>query len=282
MNTRSQLEIERNIAIHDRIARQYDARHGEIFNDVEQGRLRAALSLAVSMVETNRPTLTALDVGCGSGNLSRHLLDLGLQVVAADVSQGFLDLVAYRFSGKPIKTVRLNGLDLSNIPSASCEVVAAYSVLHHIPDYLAAVTEMARVCAPGGVIFLDHELTAEFWLGDPVYDQFKAEASRFDWRKYLILSNYVARIRRILNPRYANEGDIHVWPDDHIEWSKIDKCLSDAGFDCVHSKDYLLSRKLYRQPVYDRYADRCTDMRNRVCKKRNGAHAFATSHGDGC
>jgi ubiquinone/menaquinone biosynthesis C-methylase UbiE len=267
----SQLEIKRNIAIHDRIALQYEAKHGEIFNDVEQGRLQSALSSALSLVQTNSPNLMALDVGCGSGNLSRHLLDLGLQVVAADVSQGFLDLVEHRFSGKPIKTIRLNGRDLSNVTSASYDFVAVYSVLHHIPDYLAAIKEMARICTPGGVIYLDHEPTDEFWAGDSVYEQFKSEALRFDWRKYLIWSNYVGKIRRISNPRYANEGDIHVWPDDHIEWWKIEKILSDAGFDCVHSKDYLLYRKLYRQPVYDQYVNRCTDMRNRVYRRRISA-----------
>ena len=268
MNTRSEFEIERNIAIHDRIARKYDERHGEIFNDIEQARLRATLHLALSLVETGKVTFSALDVGCGSGNLTRHFLDLGLQVVAADVSQGFLDLVEHRFSGKPIKTIKLNGRDLSNVPSASFDLVAAYSVLHHIPDYLAVIEEMARVCAPGGVIFLDHELTERFWAGDPIYDKFKKAATRFDWRKYLTFSNYLAGIRRIFNPRYANEGDIHVWPDDHIEWSKIDYCLSDAGFDCVHSEDYLLARKLYRQDVYSQYVGRCTDMRARVYRKR--------------
>ena len=268
MNTRSQLEIDRNIAIHDRMVRKYDARHGEIFNDIEQRRLRSALSCALSLVETRSAMLTALDVGCGSGNLSRHLLDLGLQVVAADVSQGSLDLVEEKFAGKPIKTIRLNGRDLSNVPSASCDIVAVYSVLHHIPDYLAAIAEMARVCAPGGVVFLDHEPTEQFWAGDPVYDQFKAEALRFDWRKYLVWSNYVDRVHRIFDPRYTNEGDIHVWPDDHIEWSKIDKCLSTAGFDCVHSEDYLVARKLYRPSIYSHYVGRCTDMRNRFYRRR--------------
>lgn len=271
MNTRAQLEIERNIAIHDRVANQYDKRHGEIFNDIEQARLEAALANALSLVEATSPTLTALDMGCGSGNLSRHLLDLGLEVIAADVSQGFLDLVEHRFSGKSITTLRLNGRDLSNIPSNSCSIVATYSVLHHIPDYIAAIEEMARVCSPGGVIFLDHEATENFWEEDPVYDQFKVEALRFDWRKYLSWSNYVAKFRRLRNPRYAQEGDIHVWPDDHIEWSKIDKLLSDTGFDCVHSEDYLVSNTLYRQPVYDRYVNRCTDTRNSVYKKRIGA-----------
>lgn len=268
MKTKSQLDIERNIAIHDRIARNYDNLHGEIFNDIEQRRLRAALSRASSMIQTDSPMPKALDVGCGSGNLTRHLLDLDLQVLASDISQGFLHLVEHRFSGKPIKTIKLNGSDLSNILSDSYDVVATYSVLHHIPDYLAAIDEMARVCAPGGVIFLDHEATEKFWENDPVYKQFKAEALRFDWRKYLNWSNYVARIKRLSNPRFAAEGDIHVWPDDHIEWSKIDRLLSEKGFDCVHSEDYLVFNSLYRKPVYNKYIGRCTDTCNRIYRKR--------------
>jgi ubiquinone/menaquinone biosynthesis C-methylase UbiE len=268
MITRSQLEIQRNIVIHDRIAQLYEARHGEIFNDIEQARVLDALTFTLSLIEADSTTFTALDVGAGSGNLSRHLLDLGLNVIAADVSQGFLDLIAHRFSGKPITTIKLNGRDLSNIQSYSCDVVAAYSVLHHIPDYISAIKEMARVCTFGGVIYLDHEHTDEYWAGDPVYYQFKAKALRFDWRKYLDWSNYVNKVKRIFDPRYTNEGDIHVWPEDHIEWSKIDECLFAAGFDCVHSEDYLLSRKLYRPDEYNKYLGRCSDMRNRVYRRR--------------
>ena len=271
MNTRSQTEIAQNVLIHDRLARKYESRHGEIFNDVEQGRLRMAVSNALSLVKTPNSLLTALDLGCGSGNLTNHFLDLGLQVIASDVSQGFLDLVAHRFSGKPIKTLKLNGRDLSNLPSASFDVVAAYSVLHHIPDYLAVVEEMARVCMPGGIIFIDHEATEIFWAGDPVYDQFKAEAIRFDWKKFLVFSNYLGKIRRVFNPRFANEGDIHVWPDDHIEWFEIDAILSDSGFDAVHSQDYLLYSNSYDPVVHGRYVALCADMRNKVYRKRFSA-----------
>jgi ubiquinone/menaquinone biosynthesis C-methylase UbiE len=277
MNSRTQEEIDRNIEVHDRTARQYDARHGEIFNEIEQKRLRAALQKAVSMVHGAPESFTALDVGCGSGNLSRHMIDLGLQVIAADVSQGFLDLVKHRFAHKPLRTVKLNGHDLSNIETGCCELVAAYSVLHHIPDYLGAVDEMARVCAPGGVVFIDHELTDEFWKGDPVYELFQKRALRIDWRKYLVASNYIDRLRRIRDPKFSNEGDIHVWQDDHIEWQQIDERLLKAGFDCVHSADYLLFRKLYRPWVYAEFADRCTDMRNRIYRKRLGEPAAATA-----
>src|SRR5947199_5693262 len=33
----------------------------------------------------------------------------------------------------------------------------AYSVLHHIPDYLGVIGEIARVLAPGGIAFLRSE-----------------------------------------------------------------------------------------------------------------------------
>ena len=35
------------------------------------------------------------------------------------------------------------------------------------------------------------------------------------------------------NPNYANEGDIHVWEDDHIEWDKSDSILQAAAFQKV-------------------------------------------------
>ena len=149
-------EILRNIAIHDRIAKRYDRIHGEIFNDVEQSRLRADVKHAVDSISSG--SLNALDFGCGSGNLTRHLLENGCSVTSADVSQGFLDLVQSRYP--TVDTHRLNGIDLSEIATSTFDIVATYSVLHHVPDYLAAVREMARVCKPGGVLYLDHEPSA--------------------------------------------------------------------------------------------------------------------------
>ena len=277
MTSRSKSEIARNVAIHDRIAQRYDVRHGEIFNPVEQNRLHQALAYAILHASSGSDApLRAIDVGCGSGNLTRHLLDLGVEVIAADVSRGFLDLVENKFSGRPVTTVQLNGSDLSNIGTASCDIVATYSVLHHVPDYLSAVAEMARVCKPGGVIFLDHEPTDEYWHGNALYEEFRSKALRTDWNKYLHAGNYVARLRRVFDPRYSNEGDIHVWPDDHIEWSKIDGLLRKAGFACVVSNDYLLARKLYRQEVYEQYIGKCTDMRCRIYQ-----HLPANKGGDG-
>jgi ubiquinone/menaquinone biosynthesis C-methylase UbiE len=151
--------------------------------------------------------------------------------------------------------------DTAGVADASFDLIATYSVLHHIPDYLGAVAELARMCRPGGVIMIDHEQNDAFWQADPVYRAFQRSALRFDWRKFLTPSNYLHRLRRIANPRHSNEGDIHVWPDDHIEWLKIKELMAQSGFEVVLEQDYLLYRKLYRREVFDRYVGRCTDTK---------------------
>ena len=267
-NTKPQAtaQIRSNVAIHDLLSSKYDARHGEIFNDVEQRRLRGALSRALGCAHFTSGTMRALDVGCGTGNLSRHLLELGAQVVAADVSANFLDVVRARFDGAKISTLQLNGVNLVGADSSTFDFVATYSVLHHIPDYLGAVDEMARVCKVGGVVYFDHEPTPQYWESREEYLQFLREVREFDWRKFLVLSNYVGKVRRLFNPKFANEGDIHVWADDHIEWSRIEAKLGDR-FELVLSEDYLLFRKGYRRSVYERYEHDVTDTRVMAFRK---------------
>jgi ubiquinone/menaquinone biosynthesis C-methylase UbiE len=262
-------EIARNIAVHDRIARKYDKLHGEIFNPVEQSRLHRLLGAAMSEVRTGQSRITALDVGCGSGNLTRHMLELGMAVTAADVSSGFLDLVRSRYPTDALETLLMNGQDLRGVADGAFDFVATYSVLHHIPDYLGAVGEMARVCKAGGVVLLDHEPADHFWTGSAAYQAFRKEASRVDWRKYLRPSNYVHKVRRLIDPRHTNEGDIHVWPDDHVEWPRIKELMAARGFEIVIEEDYLLYRNIYRKEVFDLYAGRCTDMKAIVFRKQS-------------
>jgi ubiquinone/menaquinone biosynthesis C-methylase UbiE len=263
-----QQQIQRNVRIHDRIAASYESTHDEIFNDVEQSRLRAALTRAKEGIGTGSERPRALDFGCGSGNLTRHLLALGFEMVAADVSRGFLDLVADRHRRDAVTTYRLDGERLAGLDDASFDLVATYSVLHHVPDYLAAVDELARVTRPGGIVYVDHEHAPGYWTPDPVRDEFLRRARRFDWRKFLVPRNYYGKLRRLLiDPRHSNEGDIHVWPDDHIEWDRIAARLAAAGFEALFEEDYLVYRAGYRREIYDRYRSRCTDMRVAAYRK---------------
>ncbi|WP_423161977.1 hypothetical protein, partial [Stenotrophomonas geniculata] len=66
---------------------------------------------------------------------------------------------------------------------------------------------------------------------------------------------------------YMPEGDIHVWPDDHIEWGAVEDLLIQAGCKVVLKEDYLLFYQGYREEVYEAYKDRCTDVRLLVARR---------------
>lgn len=264
-------EVVFNAKAHNSVYKKYERIHPEIFNSVEQERLRSALSHAVSEITSTENKPKALDIGCGSGNLSRHLSELGCEVTAADISEHFLRLVTDTVPG--VCTHTLNGTDLSEIADDSFDIVATYSVLHHIPDYLKMVSEMCRVLKPGGVLYIDHEKNENFWNNESKLQEFYAAQKR-----YLLPSKlgrllnpmwYVHRVRRIKNPRYQAEGDIHVWPDDHIEWEEVYKVCKSHNVAIIKIDDFLLSHAEYDQTVFAEYKDKVTDTRAALFKKHD-------------
>jgi SAM-dependent methyltransferase len=226
-----------------------------------------------------------LDFGCGSGNVTRHLLDCGARVLAADVSPSFLRHIERRFAGEPVEPLALNGRDLAGLPDAAVDAAVAYSVLHHIPDYLHAVRELCRVVRPGGVVLIDHEAAPREYDGDADLAAFRAEVldherarpkspRRFldPWHYRALARHHLTQLRRWLgNPRYWPEGDIHIWPDDHIEWDRVEDVIRLAGFEVVACEDYLLYRRGVPEDLYDRYRERTADVRLLIA--RRGAEA---------
>ena len=270
----SDSQIQFNKEAGDRVSASYERLHREIFNPVEQQRLRDALAVAKNAVKTGAQPLKALDYGCGSGNLTRYLIELGIHTVSADISRGFLTLIESRFRQTGLSEgLLINGTDLSNVPDGSFDLAATYSVLHHVPDYLRIVKEMCRVLKPGGVIYLDHEVNQSYWNRPKEYVEFLKKARpAVDWRRCLRLlldvRGYVHIVRRLRNPRYKPEGDIHVWPDDHIEWGKIEQLLASEGFEVILKRDYLLYRDEYDLGLYNEYKDKCADETVLIARKR--------------
>jgi ubiquinone/menaquinone biosynthesis C-methylase UbiE len=266
--------IDANIHAHDTISSTYERLHVEIFNAIEQERLHACLKTALNFIITSSNPKFALDYGSGTGNLTRHLIELGCLAVSADISTKFLEMVRTKFNYTGYSSfVMTNGRDLGAVRTDSFDLTAVYSVLHHVPDYLNIVRELIRVTRPGGVIYIDHERNDSFWERNNEYEKFQEIAKSkmpVDFkgliRKYSSLQNYVSRLRKIFNPRYVLEGDIHVWPDDHIEWRKIEDLFLDEKCEVVLRKDYLLYNR-YPLDVYQAYKNKCSDMRVFIARK---------------
>ncbi len=268
--------IARNVRAYDAVASTYDASHPEIFNPVEQARIADAVRKVVAACAGAGDAPRVLDVGAGTGNLSAHFLEAGAAVVSADVSPGCLRVAAERFASSGRHAVRLiDGRSLRVFDDATFDVAACYSVLHHVPDYLALVAEMARVVRPGGLVYIDHERHDASWT-DPARVQFLREAWVFPpkrWTRFLDPRRYWHRLRSLLrwrrwfDPRWMPEGDLHIWPDDHLEWARIEERARAAGGVPGIVRDHLLFESHYDRSAWERWKDRVTDYRLWVGRK---------------
>lgn len=277
-NIKSIEHIISNIKIHNKIYDEYEQRHDEIYNPIEQERLSKKLKKAFDIISTDSKEKIALDYGCGTGNLTKHLIKLGSFVVSADISEKFLEVIKerYQFTGKS-DTLKVNGYDLSNIENNKFDIVATYSVLHHVPDYLKIIKEMIRITRQGGIIYLDHEVNENYWYKNKDYSEFLRKVAPIhrkylkylNWKTFLKLPKYI--INKIKNPRYQEEGDIHVFPDDHIEWDKIENLLIKDNCEVVLREDYLLYRGRYPIETYNKYKNICNDMRVLIAMKKGNA-----------
>jgi 2-polyprenyl-3-methyl-5-hydroxy-6-metoxy-1,4-benzoquinol methylase len=79
--------IKHNTKAHDLVCDKYEQIHGEIFNPIEQQRLHRQLEQSIKYIKTSSVPKEALDYGCGSGNFTKHLIDLGLFVISADITK---------------------------------------------------------------------------------------------------------------------------------------------------------------------------------------------------
>jgi SAM-dependent methyltransferase len=96
-----------------------------------------------------------VEIGCGSGLLTRALVDAGHRVVATDASPAMLEL-AQEWAGG-VEELRQLTVPDDPLPEADA-IVGVGHALNYLPDAAAideALTAMARALRPEGVLALD-------------------------------------------------------------------------------------------------------------------------------
>lgn len=268
--TSNSVMISNNRDVHNSVSARYDQVHREIFNNNEQERIVKQLKVILSALDNSQ--LTALDFGCGTGNITAHLVGLGFDVTSADISPKFLEIIGERHGNTGCcKTEILTGDIDKDLLGQRYDLICIYSVLHHIPDYIYVLQGLASRLNHGGYLYIDHEASEAYWSGEPAYAMLQKECK---WRRLahkipnmFSLKWIAGKVRRLLDPRYQPEGDLHVWPDDHIEWPLIRNAMEQLKLREVFSEDYLSYQEYYGQELFDRYRGRVSDMRCSVFKK---------------
>jgi SAM-dependent methyltransferase len=94
---------------------------------------------------------TALDVGCGEGRFSRVLKAAGVSPIGIEPTAALLEAARLRDPSGDYRYGRAEALEFAD---ASFDLVVSYITLVDIPDFRAAIREMARVLRPGGSLLI--------------------------------------------------------------------------------------------------------------------------------
>jgi SAM-dependent methyltransferase len=144
--------------------------HGHHESVLRSHRWRTAENSAAYLLPHLRHGQSLLDIGCGPGTIT---VDLAARVAgdargagpdrrspgpgrvtAVEVSAGALELAQAYAAERGQDNIDFVVADVHalDLPDGAFDVVHAHQVLQHLADPVRALTEMRRVCRPGGVV----------------------------------------------------------------------------------------------------------------------------------
>lgn len=171
---------------------------------------------APGLLELLRPVLdrggTVLELGCGSGLLTKKLVDAGHRVIATDASPAMLEIA--RDFIRDAEDVRQLILPDDSLPEADA-IVSIGHVLSYLDDEAAidrALVAIARATPPGGIFAID---ICDLEWGDTRRDSATQGWVSDDWA-------LITRFSMPTPARFVREMAIFVRNDDG-SWRRSDE-----------------------------------------------------------
>jgi len=135
--------------VYEKLASVYDFTFGPTLHP---GRMQAIQRMGI------QPGARVLEVGVGTG-INAALYPRDCTVIGIDLSSSMLEKARDRVARKEIRNVRLLEMDAADMrfPDGAFDIVYAPYLISVVPDPVAVVREMRRVCRRGGrIVILNH------------------------------------------------------------------------------------------------------------------------------
>jgi ubiquinone/menaquinone biosynthesis C-methylase UbiE len=119
-----------------------------------------------------------LEIGIGTGRIALPLMERGVDLVGIDISSEMLRKLVAKAGQMKIALA-----DATRLPfrDATFSSAIASHVLHLVPDWRAALGELVRVVAPGGVLLISRTADPAHEWNIAVRRRFFAEAGNPPW-----------------------------------------------------------------------------------------------------
>ncbi len=128
------------------VAQDYDnKRFSHFFGRWIDSRERLSVTRAMERIPAGS---SVLDIPCGTGRITEHLLDLGYKVSGADISQDMMGIARERIGTHP-NFVGFHQVDAEDtkLPAASFDCITSIRLMGHLPREVKVrvVKEMSRL-----------------------------------------------------------------------------------------------------------------------------------------
>lgn len=173
----------------------------------DQPYLRTALTLFAELVHVAGGGPVA-DVGCGPGQVTAYLHDLGLDIYGIDLSPAMIEVARREHPGLRFEVGSMTDLDLA---AASVAGLLAFWSLVHVPDHaLAGVFgHFRRALRPGGPLLLG------FHVGDT--SRLKTEGYGGHPMKVHVYRRQPAQVAALLHEAgFTVEAQMLISPDETV------------------------------------------------------------------
>ncbi|MFI0086855.1 class I SAM-dependent methyltransferase [Streptomyces bobili] len=152
--------------------------HGHHESVLRSHTWRTAANSAAYLLDSLKPHMRILDIGCGPGTITADLAELvpDGHVTGVDHAPGILEQARSTAAARGLTNIDFAVADVHALeyPDDTFCVVHAHQVLQHVGDPVQALREMRRVTRPGGYVAVrDADYEAMTW--------YPASAGMDDW-----------------------------------------------------------------------------------------------------
>ncbi|MFZ5354113.1 MAG: class I SAM-dependent methyltransferase [Bacillota bacterium] len=197
------------MALFDMIAKGYDS-----WYDTAMGSFvdKVETELAMGMLSI-KPGMKVLDIGCGTGNFSMKLAQVGCIVTGIDISDSMLDIAREKADKEKLDIEYLN-MDAYNLmfDDNSFDMVFSMAAFEFINDTQIAFDEMLRVAKPGAQLLIGTIHADSSW-GRLYMSEEVRENSVFRYASFKTIED----LTTLKGARLINKGECLFIPPDTPE-----------------------------------------------------------------